>query len=138
MNMGRHNYTERSCLGTVLYNEQVLFQWFHTLYKTHRHDLFSLYVNLYFYLPSLNNIECKDNFFYHCKNTMHIFANTFFINMKNFLSGILFCVLALTGFAQDEYVDSLSRELAVADSDSAKIVIYGELFDYYYQYDSKS
>lgn len=56
--------------------------------------------------------------------------------MKHFLTGILFCVLALSGFAQDEYVDSLRRELAVADSDSAKIVIYGELFDYYYQYDN--
>ena len=56
--------------------------------------------------------------------------------MKHFLTCILFCVLALGCFAQDEYVDSLKRELAVADSDSAKIVIYGELFDYYYQYDN--
>ncbi|MBR4582344.1 MAG: tetratricopeptide repeat protein [Bacteroidales bacterium] len=56
--------------------------------------------------------------------------------MKNFLSGILFCVLALSGFAQDEYVDSLRRELAVSDDDKTKIGIYGELFDYFYQYDN--
>ena len=56
--------------------------------------------------------------------------------MKHFLTGILFCVLALSGFAQDEYVDSLKNELATADSDSARIGIYGELFDYYYQYDN--
>jgi len=51
--------------------------------------------------------------------------------MKNFLSGILFCVLALGGFAQDEYVDSLRKELATAKEDSAKIVVYKQLFDCY-------
>ena len=56
--------------------------------------------------------------------------------MKNFLSGILFCVLALNGFAQDEYVDSLRRELVAADKDSTKIIIYGNLFDYYLNIDN--
>ncbi len=51
--------------------------------------------------------------------------------MKHFLTGILFCVLALGGFAQDEYVDSLRRELVVSKDDSAKIVIYKQFFDYY-------
>lgn len=53
--------------------------------------------------------------------------------MKHFLMGILFCVLALGGFAQDEYVDSLRRELVAVDNDSVRIGIYGDLFDYYYQ-----
>lgn len=52
--------------------------------------------------------------------------------MKNFLSGILFCVLALGGFAQDEYVDSLRRELAKTDDDLEKAEIYDLLFEYYY------
>lgn len=56
--------------------------------------------------------------------------------MKNFLSGILFCVLALSVFAQDEYVDSLRNELAGADNDSVRIGIYVELFDYYSQTDN--
>ena len=51
--------------------------------------------------------------------------------MKHFLSGILFCVLALNGFAQDEYVDSLRKELAKTKEDSAKIVVYMQLFDCY-------
>lgn len=51
--------------------------------------------------------------------------------MKHFLTGILFCVLALGCFAQDEYVDSLRRELVVSKDDSAKIVIYKQFFDYY-------
>lgn len=51
--------------------------------------------------------------------------------MKNFLSGILFCVLALTGFAQDEYVDSLRRELAKTDDDWVKIELYERFFEHY-------
>ena len=56
--------------------------------------------------------------------------------MKHFLTGILFCVLALGGFAQDEYVDSLKNELAVAVEDTVKIAIYEELFDYYSKFDN--
>ena len=56
--------------------------------------------------------------------------------MKHFLMGILFCVLALGGFAQDEYVDSLKREAAATDDDWRKVEIYAELFDYYYQIDN--
>ena len=56
--------------------------------------------------------------------------------MKNFLSGILFCVLALSGFAQDSYVDSLRRELAGVDEDSVKVAIYKELFNFYIHYDN--
>lgn len=56
--------------------------------------------------------------------------------MKHFLMGILFCVLALGGFAQDEYVDSLRKELAVADEDSVKVTIYKELFNFYIHYDN--
>ncbi len=56
--------------------------------------------------------------------------------MKHFLTGILFCVLALGCFAQDEYVDSLRRELAVAVEDTVKIAIYEELFDYYSKFDN--
>ncbi|MBR5984571.1 MAG: SpoIIE family protein phosphatase [Bacteroidales bacterium] len=56
--------------------------------------------------------------------------------MKNFLSGILFCVLALTGFAQDEYVDSLRRELAKTDDDWKKIEIYEYFIQYYSQIDN--
>lgn len=52
--------------------------------------------------------------------------------MKNFLTGILFCVLALCGFAQDEYVDSLRNELAKTDDDLEKAEIYDLLFEYYY------
>lgn len=55
--------------------------------------------------------------------------------MKNFLTGILFCVLALGGFAQDEYVDSLRKELAVAD-DATKTSLYYDLFDYYSRIDN--
>ncbi len=55
--------------------------------------------------------------------------------MKNFLTGILFCVLALGGFAQDEYVDSLRNELAVAD-DATKTSLYYDLFDYYSRIDN--
>ena len=51
--------------------------------------------------------------------------------MKHFLTGILFCVLALGCFAQDEYVDSLRKELATAKEDSAKILVYKQLFDCY-------
>ena len=50
--------------------------------------------------------------------------------MKNFLSGILFCVLALTGFAQDEYVDSLRREVSTSNDIGKKIELYGNIFDY--------
>ena len=50
--------------------------------------------------------------------------------MKNFLSGILFCVLALGGFAQDSYVDSLRRELAETP-DPQKCEIYEKLSDHY-------
>ncbi len=56
--------------------------------------------------------------------------------MKHFLTGILFCVLALGGFAQDEYVDSLKRELITADDDWRKVEIYAELFDYYLPIDN--
>jgi len=56
--------------------------------------------------------------------------------MKNFLSGILFCVLALSGFAQDSYVDSVRNEIASTDEDSVKVAIYKELFDYYIHYDN--
>ena len=52
--------------------------------------------------------------------------------MKNFLSGILFCVLALTCFAQNEYVDSLRNELAKTDDDLEKAEIYDLLFEHYY------
>ncbi|MBR3945874.1 MAG: tetratricopeptide repeat protein [Bacteroidales bacterium] len=52
--------------------------------------------------------------------------------MKHFLTGILFCVLALGGFAQDEYVDSLKNELAKTDDDLEKAEIYDLLFEYYY------
>lgn len=52
--------------------------------------------------------------------------------MKHFLTGILFCVLALCGFAQDEYVDSLRNELAKTDDDLEKAEIYDLLFEYYY------
>lgn len=52
--------------------------------------------------------------------------------MKHFLMGILFCVLALSGFAQDEYVDSLKNELAKTDDDLEKAEIYDLLFEYYY------
>lgn len=52
--------------------------------------------------------------------------------MKHFLTGILFCVLALGGFAQDEYVDSLRNELAKTDDDLEKAEIYDLLFEYYY------
>lgn len=55
--------------------------------------------------------------------------------MKHFLTGILFCVLALGGFAQDEYVDSLRKELAVAD-DATKTSLYYDLFDYYSRIDN--
>lgn len=55
--------------------------------------------------------------------------------MKHFLTGILFCVLALGGFAQDEYVDSLRNELAVAD-DTTKASLYYDLFDYYSHIDN--
>ncbi len=54
--------------------------------------------------------------------------------MKHFLTGILFCVLALCGFAQDEYVDSLRNELSVAKEDTIKVAIYKELFNYYIHY----
>lgn len=52
--------------------------------------------------------------------------------MKHFLTGILFCVLALGCFAQDEYVDSLKNELAKTDDDLEKAEIYDLLFEYYY------
>lgn len=51
--------------------------------------------------------------------------------MKNFLTGILFCVLALGGFAQDEYVDSLRKELGKTDDDWVKIELYERFFEYY-------
>ena len=54
--------------------------------------------------------------------------------MRKLLSGILFCVLALTGFAQDEYVDSLRRKLCVTKEDTVKVAIYKELFNYYIHY----
>ena len=56
--------------------------------------------------------------------------------MKHFLTGILFCVLALSGFAQDEYVDSLRKELGKTNDDTAKIKFYKEYFDYYTLYDN--
>jgi serine phosphatase RsbU (regulator of sigma subunit) len=56
--------------------------------------------------------------------------------MKNFLSGILFCVLALNGFAQDEYVDSLKNELGKTDDDWVKIELYERLFEHYTQIDN--
>ena len=43
--------------------------------------------------------------------------------MKHFLTGILFCVLALGGFAQDEYVDSLKREVATSNDIGKKIAL---------------
>ena len=51
--------------------------------------------------------------------------------MKNFLTGILFCVLTLGGFAQDEYVDSLRKELGKTDDDWVKIELYERFFEYY-------
>ena len=56
--------------------------------------------------------------------------------MKHFLTGILFCVLALGSFAQDEYVDSLRNELSVAKEDTIKVAIYKELFNFYIHYDN--
>lgn len=56
--------------------------------------------------------------------------------MKNFLTGILFCVLALGGFAQDEYVDSLKQEVATTNNDWRKVELYAELIDYYSQFDN--
>ena len=56
--------------------------------------------------------------------------------MKHFLSGILFCVLALSGFAQDSYVDSLKQEVATTNDDWRKVEIYAELIDYYSQIDN--
>ena len=55
--------------------------------------------------------------------------------MKNFLSGILFCVLALSGYAQDNYVDSLKKELASLH-DTTSLKIYYDLFVYYSDYDN--
>lgn len=51
--------------------------------------------------------------------------------MKHFLTGILFCVLALGSFAQDEYVDSLRKELAKTDDDWVKIELYERFFEHY-------
>ena len=52
--------------------------------------------------------------------------------MKKFFLGILFCVVALAGLAQDEYVDSLRRDLAETNDDLEKAEIYDLLFEYYY------
>lgn len=56
--------------------------------------------------------------------------------MKHFLTGILFCVLALGCFAQDEYVDSLKREVATSNDIGKKIELYGNIFDYYLNLDN--
>lgn len=56
--------------------------------------------------------------------------------MKHFLTGILFCVLALSGFAQDSYVDSLKREVATSNDIGKKIELYGNIFDYYLNLDN--
>ena len=56
--------------------------------------------------------------------------------MKHFLTGILFCVLALGGFAQDSYVDSLKREVATSNDIGKKIELYGNIFDYYLNLDN--
>lgn len=58
--------------------------------------------------------------------------------MKHFLTGILFCVLALGGFAQDSYVDSLRYELDKSKNDSVRIEIYGELLSYYLYYNDNN
>ncbi len=52
--------------------------------------------------------------------------------MKKLLLGILFCVLALGGLAQDEYVDSLRNELGKTTDDLEIAEIYDLLFEYYY------
>lgn len=56
--------------------------------------------------------------------------------MKNFLSGILFCVLALSGIAQDSYVDSLRRELHYAQ-DTSVMHLYWNLAKYYSSFDNE-
>ncbi len=55
--------------------------------------------------------------------------------MKNFLSGILFCVLALGGFAQDSYVDSLKMELQSAHDTSALRICWN-IAEYYSSFDN--
>jgi tetratricopeptide (TPR) repeat protein len=56
--------------------------------------------------------------------------------MKNFLAGILFCVLALNGFAQDEYVDSLKREMSNAH-DTSVMSICWKIADFYSSSDNE-
>lgn len=58
-----------------------------------------------------------------------------------FLRSILFFIaigmqLPCAVVAQDEYVDSLRKEILKAENDSIKIGIYGELFDFYIQTDN--
>lgn len=55
---------------------------------------------------------------------------------KILLTYISVCMIALASFAQDEYVDSLRREVIAADNDWRKVEIYAELFDYYSQTDN--